>query len=48
MPGVARALKESGYTGVLAVETDHHKDNQDEDKLVADSVAYLKKLVKEI
>jgi sugar phosphate isomerase/epimerase len=45
IPGVVRALKESGYTGVLAVESDHHKDNQDEDKLVAASVAYLKKLV---
>jgi 3-oxoisoapionate decarboxylase len=48
MPGVARALKESGYDGVLAVETDHHKDNQDEDSLVAQSIAYLKKLVKSI
>jgi len=48
IPGVVRALKESGYTGVLAVESDHHKDNQDEDKLVADSVAYLKKLVGKI
>ena len=38
MPGVVKALKESGYTGVLAVESDHHKDNQDEDKLVADSI----------
>ena len=45
IPGVVRALKESGYTGVLAVESDHHKDNQDEDKLVVASVAYLKKLV---
>jgi sugar phosphate isomerase/epimerase len=48
MPGVVRALKESGYEGVLAVETDHHKDNQDEVQLVADSVAYLKKLVVEV
>lgn len=48
MPGVVRALKESGYGGVLAVESDHHKDNQDEDKLVADSVAYLKKLLLEV
>jgi len=48
MPGVVRALKESGYEGVLAVETDHHKDNQDEVQLVADSVAYLKKLVSEV
>jgi 3-oxoisoapionate decarboxylase len=48
MPGVARALKESGYEGVLAVESDHHKDNQDEDVLVAQSIAYLKKLVNEI
>jgi len=48
MPGVARALKESGYEGVLAVESDHHKDNQDEDRLVAESVAYLKKLVAEL
>ena len=48
MPGVVRALKESGYEGVLAVETDHHKDNQSEDQLVADSVVYLKKLVAEV
>ncbi len=48
MPGVVGALKECGYQGVLAVETDHHKDNQDEDKLVADSVAYLKRLVAEL
>jgi sugar phosphate isomerase/epimerase len=45
MPGVVRVLKESGFAGVLAVESDHHKDNQDEDRLVAQSVAYLKKLV---
>jgi 3-oxoisoapionate decarboxylase len=45
MPGVVRALKDSGYTGVLAVESDHHKDNQDEDKLVEQSIVYLKKLV---
>ena len=48
IPGVVRALKECGYTGVLAVESDHHKDNQDEDKLVAASVAYLKKLVAKV
>jgi len=48
MPAVVRALKESGYEGVLAVETDHHKDNQNEDQLVADSVAYLKRLVAEV
>lgn len=48
MPGVVKALKDCGYTGVLAVESDHHKDNQDEDKLVADSIAYLKKLVSEV
>ena len=48
MPGVVRALKESGYEGVLAVETDHHKDNQDEDQLVAESVAYLKELVTKV
>ena len=48
MPGVVRALKESGYDGVLAVESDHHKDNQDEDRLVADSVAYLKTLLGEL
>jgi len=47
MPGVVRALKESGYEGVLAVESDHHKDHQDEDKLVADSVAYLRRLLAE-
>ena len=45
---MVRALKETGYTGVLAVESDHHKDHQDEDKLVADSVAYLKKLLAEL
>jgi 3-oxoisoapionate decarboxylase len=48
MPGVVRALKESGYNGVLAVESDHHKDHQDEDKLVEKSVAYLKQLLCEI
>jgi sugar phosphate isomerase/epimerase len=48
MPGVVRALKESGFDGVLAVESDHHKDNQDEDKLVADSVAYLKTLLADL
>jgi len=48
MPGVVRALQESGYTGVLAVETDHHKDNQDEDKLVAKSIEYLKKLLRDL
>ena len=45
MPGVVKALMDAGYTGVLAVESDHHKDNQNEDKLVAESVAYLKKLL---
>ena len=30
MPGVVDALYETGYRGVLAVESDHHKDNQDE------------------
>jgi sugar phosphate isomerase/epimerase len=48
MPGVIRALKDAGFAGVLAVESDHHKDNQDEDRLVAQSVAYLKKAVAEI
>lgn len=48
MPGVVRALRETGYTGALAVESDHHKDNQDEDKLVADSVAYLKQLLRDL
>ena len=33
------------YSGVLAVESDHHKDHQDEDHLVERSVAYLKQLV---
>jgi sugar phosphate isomerase/epimerase len=45
MPGVVRALQETGYDGILAVESDHHKDNQDEDQLVVDSVAYLKRLL---
>jgi 3-oxoisoapionate decarboxylase len=48
IPGVVRALKDAGYTGVLAVESDHHKDNQDEDQLVAQSIAYLKQLVGKI
>jgi sugar phosphate isomerase/epimerase len=48
MPGVVGALHESGFDGVLAVESDHHKDNQDEDQLVAESVAYLKKLVAQV
>jgi 3-oxoisoapionate decarboxylase len=48
MPAVVQALKQSGYTGVLAVESDHHKDNQNEDVLVAQSIAYLKNLLKEI
>jgi sugar phosphate isomerase/epimerase len=48
MPGVVLALQECGYEGVLAVESDHHKDNQDEDRLVADSVAYLKQLLAEL
>jgi 3-oxoisoapionate decarboxylase len=48
MPGVVEALQASGYQGVLAVESDHHKDNQDEDKLVAKSIAYLKKLLREL
>jgi len=45
IPGVVRALADGGYNGVLAVESDHHKDHQDEDQLVAQSVAYLKRLV---
>jgi sugar phosphate isomerase/epimerase len=48
MPGVVLALRECGYEGVLAVESDHHKDNQDEDRLVADSVTYLKQLLAEL
>lgn len=48
MPGVVQALHASGYTGMLAVETDHHKDHQDEDRLVARSVAYLRKLLREL
>lgn len=48
MPGVVRALKDCGYEGVLAVESDHHKDNQDEDRLVADSIGYLKRLLSQL
>lgn len=48
MPGVVKALKDCGYQGALTVESDHHKDNQDEDKLVAQSVAYLRELVAQI
>jgi sugar phosphate isomerase/epimerase len=47
IPGVIRALAESGYQGVLAVESDHHKDHQDEDQLVARSIAYLKEILAE-
>jgi len=46
--GVIRELKNSGYNGMLAIETDHHKDNQDEDKLVEKSVAYLKKVLRDL
>jgi sugar phosphate isomerase/epimerase len=46
--GVVKALEESGYTGVLAVESDHHKDNQDEDQLVAKGIAYLKSLLQQM
>lgn len=45
IPGVVRELQRAGYTGVLAVESVHHKDNQDEDQLVATSIAYLKDLL---
>jgi sugar phosphate isomerase/epimerase len=48
IPGVVRELKQAGYTGILAVESDHHKDHQDEDKLVAESIAYLKQLVADV
>jgi sugar phosphate isomerase/epimerase len=48
IPGVVKALQESGYTGILAVESDHHKDNQDEDQLVAKSIAYLKSLLQQM
>jgi sugar phosphate isomerase/epimerase len=48
MPGVVRALQQTGFDGVLAVESDHHKDNQDEDRLVADSIAYLKQLLSDL
>ena len=41
-------LIDHGYQGVLAVESDHHKDHQDEDQLVAESIVYLKALVAEI
>jgi hypothetical protein len=41
-------LKDCGYTGVLAVESDHHKDHQDEDRLVEQSIAYLKQLVGQV
>ena len=48
MPGVVRALKDGGFTGVLAVESDHHKDHQDEDALVAQSIAYIRRLLAEL
>lgn len=48
MPGVVRALKEGGFSGVLAVESDHHKDHQDEDALVAQSIRYIRQLLAEL
>ena len=48
MRGVVKALQESGYTGALTVESDHHKDNQDEDQLVEKSINYLKNLLREL
>jgi sugar phosphate isomerase/epimerase len=48
MPGVVQALRDCGYEGVLAVESDHHKDNQDEDRLVAESIGYLKRLLSQL
>ena len=42
---LARLLKEAGYTGFLAVETDFlHPDYADEDEAVAQSVVALKKI----
>jgi sugar phosphate isomerase/epimerase len=42
---LARLLKEAGYKGFLAVETDFlHPDYADEDAAVAQSVAALKKI----
>jgi sugar phosphate isomerase/epimerase len=48
IPAVVKALQQSGYQGSLAVESDHHKEHQDEDQLVARSVAYLRQLLAEI
>ncbi|MDO4557383.1 MAG: hypothetical protein Q4C47_00250 [Planctomycetia bacterium] len=48
MVSIVKMLREGGSDGVLAVDSDHHKDSQDEDRLVADCVAYLKKLVAQI
>ena len=44
---LAQILKDAGYEGSLAVEIDflHPDYNNDEDKAVAQSVAYLKKIV---
>ena len=45
---LARLLKEAGYKGFLAVETDFlHPDYADEDEAVAQSVAALKKIAAE-
>ena len=45
---LARLLKEAGYKGFLAVETDFlHPDYADEDEAVAQSVAILKKIAAE-
>ena len=42
---LARLLKEAGYKGFLAVETDFlHPDYADEDDAVAQSVVALKKI----
>jgi sugar phosphate isomerase/epimerase len=46
---IAHVLKEFGYDGMLAYEADYlHPDYEDEDAVVAQSVAYLKQLVSEL
>lgn len=45
LAGVVEALRQAGYTGLLAVEVDNPKDGQDEDAMVARGVAYLQNLI---
>jgi sugar phosphate isomerase/epimerase len=50
IPKIAQVLKEAGYRGFLAFETDMpHPDWRDrEEEMVARSVAYLKRVASEL